>query len=98
MTRADVPISVSCDADRADGWHCTVVVGADAGATRHDVDLARATRDELAPGLDPETLIHASFVFLLEREPRESIMRAFELPVIGRFFPEYPDELRGRLR
>ena len=98
MTLADVPISVSCDADPGGGWHCAVVVGTDADATRHDVSLAAATRDELAPGADAETLVRASFVFLLEREPRESIMHAFELPKIGRFFPEYPDEIGRRLR
>jgi len=97
LTASDVPIAVSCDSDRDDGWQCTVVVGTDPGATRHIVDLAAATRDELAPGTDPEALVHASFVFLLEREPRASIMRAFELPIIGRFFPEYPDEIRRRL-
>ena len=32
----------------------------------------------------PERLLEASFEFLLEREPRESIMRSFELPIIGR--------------
>jgi len=97
VTLGDVPISVSCDPEPRGGWRCAVVVGADAGATRHDVELARATRDELAPGADPEALVHASFVFLLEREPRESIMRAFDLPIIARFFPEYLDEIRGRL-
>ena len=37
----------------------------------------------------PEELIRASFAFLLEREPAESIMNEFDLPVISRYFPEY---------
>ena len=37
----------------------------------------------------PEQLVEASFAFLLEREPKESILRSFELPVIARYFPEY---------
>lgn len=97
MTVPGMPISISCDPDPDGGWQCTVVIGADAGATRHIVALAPATRDEIAPGADPEALVRASFVFLLEREPRESIMRAFELPMIGRFFPEYLTEIRRRM-
>lgn len=80
------------------GWRCTVVVGDDAGATRHEVLVDRATLDDLAPAATPEMLVSESFAFLLEREPRESVMREFELPIIGRFFADYPDEIRRRLR
>ena len=52
----------------------------------------------LAPGhYDPEELVAASFVFLLEREPRESILRRFELPVIERYFPGYEAEIRRQM-
>lgn len=48
-------------------------------------DLAR-----LAPGAtEPSDLVRRSFEFLLAREPKESILRSFELPAIGRYFPEY---------
>ena len=56
------------------------------------------TLDDIAPGATPEELVRESFVYLLEREPRESIMRAFELPIIARFFGDYPDEISRRLR
>ena len=42
---------------------------------------------------DPEALVRAAFDFLLTREPRESILRRFELPVIGRYFPEWEEEV-----
>jgi hypothetical protein len=48
--------------------------------------------------VDRTKLVRESFVFLLEREPKESIMRSFELSVIERYFPEYPDEIVRRLR
>jgi hypothetical protein len=35
--------------------------------------------------------------FLLEREPKESILTEFELPLIGRYFPEYEPELKRRI-
>ena len=38
---------------------------------------------------DPVDLVRRSFAFLLEREPKESILRSFDLPVIGRYFPDY---------
>ena len=38
-----------------------------------------------------------SFQFLLEREPKESILKQFDLQVIGRYFPEYEREIQRRL-
>jgi hypothetical protein len=43
-----------------------------------------------APGSTAEELLEASFEFLLEREPASSILARFALPVIERYFPEYP--------
>jgi hypothetical protein len=45
----------------------------------------------------PERLIEASFEFLLEREPPSAILSSFALPVIERYFPEYPSAIRQRL-
>jgi hypothetical protein len=42
-------------------------------------------------------VVEASFAFLLEREPRESILRSFDLSEISRYFPEYERELRRAL-
>ncbi len=43
-----------------------------------------------------EQLVARSFEFLLEREPNTSILRRFDLPVIGRYFPEYEQVIRSR--
>lgn len=56
-------------------------------------DVARYAPD----GTTPERLIHASFEFLLEREPASSILSSFALPVIERYFPEYPRVIRERV-
>ena len=79
------------------GWHCTVTLGDDAGATIHEVTVDREVLEDLAPGATPEEVVRVSFEFLLEREPREAIMRRFELPIIGRFFGDYRDEMLRRL-
>jgi hypothetical protein len=45
-----------------------------------------------------EELVRASFEFLLEREPASSILRTFSLDVISQYYPEYPAQIRDRLR
>jgi hypothetical protein len=42
-----------------------------------------------------EELIEASFAFLLRKEPPESILPAFDLRVISRYFPDYEEEIRN---
>lgn len=49
------------------------------------------------PGVDDATLVRASFDFLLEREPAGSILRRFRLGDIATYFPEWRQEVRGRL-
>jgi hypothetical protein len=95
MNDAGIPI-VACQPNDA-GWQCTVTIGDDADATTHEVSVDRDTLDDLAPGTPPEDLVRTSFDFLLEREPREAIMRRFELPIIGRYFGDYRDEIGRRL-
>ncbi len=70
-----------------------VVVGEAAGASRHRVTLRRADVARLAGGRAPERLIEAAFRFLLEREPKESILARFDISVIARYFPEFEREL-----
>ena len=77
-------------ADAPDGWLLTVRVSERGSATEHRVTLSRDYHAQLTQGrATPEQLAEASFAFLLEREPKESILRSFELPVIVRYFPEY---------
>lgn len=77
------------------GWTCSVKVGGPVAPTRHVVLVSAADLARLAPGAtDPEDLVRRSFVFLLAREPRESILARFDLPLIGRYFPEYEREIR----
>jgi hypothetical protein len=46
----------------------------------------------------PEELVRRSFEFLLEREPKESILRTFDITVIANYFPDYEKDIRGRIR
>ena len=66
-------------------------------STVHDVTASPADLRRYAGDVPAERLIEESFRFLLEREPKESILRSFELPVIERYFPDYPKAIRTRL-
>ena len=92
-------IDVRCDGGRADGWLCSVILReGDREVSGHRVRVSAAELDRLAPGVgDPVRLVEASFEFLLERESPQMILRSFELPDIGRYFPEYETEIRRRL-
>lgn len=69
------------------------------GRTTHTVTLSPADYSRLTGGqVTPETLIEKSFEFLLERESNTSILRRFDLPVIGRYFPEYEQTIKNRLK
>jgi hypothetical protein len=87
-------IDVACE-PAADGWSCVVRVVEPDGASEHRVSVGGADLERLAPAdLEPDDLVRRSFEFLLEREPRRSILPSFELPVIGRYFPEYESTIR----
>ena len=87
-------IEVRCEPD-ARGWTCRVEVAEGGSTTSHRVAVATADLTRLDPGAaDPTDLVRRSFTFLLEREPKESILRMFELTVIGRYFPDWERSIR----
>lgn len=66
------------------------------GSTEHrvtmkDGDFARLAR----PGETPEAFLRRCFEFLLEREPKESILGRFDVMVIARYFPEFESRIRA---
>ena len=63
----------------------------------HDVTVTDGNLATFAEGHGPTKLLEESFRFLLEREPKEAILPRFELPVIARYFPDYPTEITRRL-
>jgi hypothetical protein len=75
------------------------VTAAEAGVElAHTVILKAGYYRELTGGkISPEELVRLSFEFLLEREPWDSIMKEFDLPVIGRYFPDYEREMKKRV-
>lgn len=71
-----------------------VVVREGQGKTRHHVTITRDTLQQLTGGdYAPERCLEAAFRFLLEREPKESILSRFDVTVISRYFPDFEREL-----
>jgi hypothetical protein len=92
---ADIEVKAT---DQGDTYECQVTVRERGSETRHRVTVRKTDYERLAGNkASPEELVTESFRFLLEREPKESILRSFDLTVIGRYFPEYEREIVKRL-
>ena len=52
-------------------------------STEHAVTLSESDLERLGGGRTPEAFVRDCFAFLLEREPKESILRSFDVSVIG---------------
>ena len=92
---ADIEVKSS---DRGDAFEFQVTVREGKSQTQHRVTLDKADYERLTGGrASPEDLVGESFRFLLEREAKESILRSFDLIIIGRYFPEYERQIKGRL-
>jgi hypothetical protein len=91
-------VPAKIEVEKVDSSHFRVRV-IDAGSeTTHQVTLDPKDHARLAgEAVDPQELIRKSFQFLLEREPKESILSRFDLSVISRYFPEYEREIKKRL-
>ena len=66
--------------------------------TTHKVTVKPSYYEKLTgQRVTPAVLVEKSFEFLLERESNTSILRSFDLPVIGQYFPEYERVIKGML-
>jgi hypothetical protein len=92
-------VDVRCD-PAPDGWRCAVTVTDERSSTTHAVTVNADDATDLAAAIDAEhvkRLVEETFDFLLEREPKESILRTFDLSVVSQYFPDYDHEIRSRL-
>ena len=71
------------------GWIFEVTVS-NGNSTTHRVNLTREYYNHLSlSDSTPTKLVEGSFKFMLEREPKEMILRTFDLKIISHYFPEY---------
>ncbi len=91
-------MSAKIDVEKLDAFRFRVSVIEAGSESTYQVTLDPKDYARLAGAtVEPEELIRKSFEFLLEREPKESILTRFELSVISRYFPEYEREIKKRL-
>ena len=71
-----------------------MVISEGRGETRHHVTMSPEMCERLTAGRHtPERCLEAAFRFLLDREPKESILGQFDVKVISSYFPEFEREL-----
>jgi hypothetical protein len=91
-------MAAKIEVEKIDNSKFRVRVTGSGSDTTHDVTLSPKDYTRLTNGkVEPEELVRRSFEFLLEREPKESILTRFDLSVISRYFPEYESEIKQRL-
>ncbi len=74
------------------------VFGVQVEEMKYEAKLNKEYYEKLTDGkIEPDELVKKSFEFLLEREPKESILREFNLSVIFRYFPEYEKEIKKQV-
>lgn len=69
-----------------------VRVGQAEDQTHHVVTIDSSYWNQISDAYEsPEEMVVKAFEFLLEREPKESILREFNIQLITHYFPEYED-------
>jgi hypothetical protein len=87
-------VNLELISDEGDGYVYDVTVEEESAVTEHRVTFSIEYYEEMTDAeLDPEEFVKKSFEFLLEREPKESILGEFDLSEISEHFPEYKDEI-----
>jgi hypothetical protein len=94
QSHTTIMISTETTRETPDAVVVRVKVKEGSSETSHEVtvprkDLARLGR----PNEEASAFVSRCFEFLLEREPKESIMSRFEVMVIARYFPEFEREI-----
>jgi hypothetical protein len=87
-------IEVTRAAETGQSWEFDVTVREADGQSTHRMTVSRVDLADLrGEPADPEGFVHDCFEFLLAREPKESIMARFDVRDIGRYFPEFREEI-----
>jgi hypothetical protein len=74
-----------------------VTIDQGSSKSTHEVGVSPLELAKYVGTATAERLVEASFEFLLEREPKESILRTFNLSDIETYFPEYANQIRQLL-
>lgn len=91
MARIDVRQTQSND----DRFEFAVTVEEAGDTSRHQVTLATSDYQRWGVSSDsPEGFVARCFEFLLEREPKDSILSRFDVSQILSYFPDFDEQMR----
>ena len=73
-------------------WEFKVEVEETGSKTAHRVTLSKGFAAKF--NLSPEGVVKKSFEFLLQREPKESILSSFSIPdTVNHYFPDFESKI-----
>src|SRR6204780_2364074 len=88
--------SVSVTPCPGSGFTFDVIVHDARGESRHRVTIEANEAERWAKlGAEPSPCVEAVMLFLLDREPKESILSTFDMRVVRRYFPEFDNAFPG---
>ncbi len=90
----DPDVNIISKEETDDGWEFIVEIKEGATQTQHTVGLDEEYFEQFSFDA-PDEMVLASFLFLLDNEKPEEILPAFNLHVIGDFFPEYEEQVEN---
>lgn len=74
------------------------ITGESGTKSTHTVSIDQSYYEQLTEGIVmPDELVRQAILFLLDREPKESILDEFQLPVISTYFPEFESAIKTQL-
>lgn len=84
--------SVTVTPCHGSGFTFDVIVREPGGESRHRVTIGANEAERWKKlGAEPSRCVEAVMRFLLDREPKESILNAFDTNVVRRYFPGFDD-------
>ena len=90
--------SISVTRDPGGGLTFDVIVHDGSGESRHRVTIEADEAGALGQvRAEPSRGVEAVMLFLIDREPKESILSAFDMRVVRRYFAEFDDAFPGYL-
>ena len=94
-------ITIQSEEQTEKGWRFFVAINEQGDTITYSVTLDKEYWEELTGSrshvLTPKELIRRSFVFLLTKEPKKSILKEFDLRIISRYFSDYEDTIKEHL-
>jgi hypothetical protein len=89
--------TIEASEDGTGGRFTVTIHEGDGSPSEHQIRAPHADWERFGGGFETRAeLVEASVRFLLEREPKESILRSFDLRDIARYFPEYEETFSRR--